>query len=150
MQGNSVSDVFGFTNPGSLSGKVIGGTGNESLDFSTYAGAPLSFAMTSLTNGNGTVAPIAGGLTGIHTIQGQGGLTSGTAGNDSLSTASDTSSETWSFTANDAGNISNGGPIFSFGGIANYSGGQASNTFKFNGGTNVFGTLSGGSTKRIP
>lgn len=146
LQGNVVSDVFAFTGFSGLHGSVTGGGGSpESLDFSGWAVGSIGVVITNVNAGNGTVNPIFGGFTGIHSIKGTGGATSGTAGVDAISTT-DSTSETWTITGNDAGTINNGGANFNFSGIAYLNGGQAVNTFVFQAGTNVFGRVFGGST----
>ncbi len=121
ITGGSQADVFHMSAGGSLSGKIAGGAGANSLDYSAYGAASTVNLQTAAATGTG-------GFSGIQSIL--GGSTTLVGPNKAI---------TWNITGTNAGNV-NG---MSFTGVSNLTGGTKNDTFNFADGAGVNGTISG-------
>ena len=148
VTGNATADDFAFTSTGSLRAVNGGGGSPEQLDFSNHVTA-VHVVLTNVDAGNGTVGPITGGFTGIHSLIGTGNGTF--ASNDSL-TGDNGFFNIWDVLSNDSGFFVNVdviggtgfGPFFGFQGIANLQGGTGIDDVLFAPNAQLLGTVDGG------
>jgi len=124
--GGTLNDSFVFTGGVSVSGSIDGGTGINTLDYHLYT-TPVSVNI-----GAGT----ATGTAGIANIQ---NFIGGSASSNTL--AGPNTTNTWSITATDAGNIN--ASAFTFSAFENLTGGPFNDTFDFTSGFTVSGTVNG-------
>ena len=129
LTGGAVGDIFSFVGTGSVSGRIDGGGGINSLDYSARSTA-VSVNLASLT---------ATGTAGISNIE---SLVGSSATGDTLTGPA--AASTWQLTAAGAGDV-NG--TFRFEGIENLTGGSQPDSFRFlfPADTGTFGTINGGS-----
>ncbi len=123
LTGGTSTDAFRFSAGGSVSGKINGATGVNTLDYSAY---PTPIVVSLQTN----TATGAGSFAGIQSI---------VASSGSSLTGSNKASA-WNITGANAGNV--GG--VSFTGMSNLTGGTAADTFTFANGAGVSGKIDGG------
>jgi Ca2+-binding RTX toxin-like protein len=177
--GGAGDDTFTFTPGGSTGGTIDGGNGLNALDYSAYGsgvsislltetaaatggihhilkvvGTPFGDYLTggstndTLVAGGGNDTLIGGG-TGNHTFilstsQATGTTVTGGTGNDSL--LGPNSDNSWVLSGVNGGMI-NGCVTFS--NIKNLKGGQNNDSFKFNNGASLVGTVDGGAGVNI-
>jgi hypothetical protein len=125
LTGGAAADTFLFGSGASLSGKVDGGGGTDTLDYSAYL-TPVTVDLLKST------ATGTGGIAGFENLVGG-------KGSDTL-IGPDTAN-TWNITATNKGNL-NG--TFTFASVENCIGGKGADRFVFANGAGVSGALQGG------
>jgi hypothetical protein len=127
LMGGSGTDDFVFLAGGSLSGRINGGAGSNTLDESQY-GSPVTvnLATRTATGLGGTWANI------------QSFAATGNQLQDTL--IGPNSSIIWSLTGGDSGTVG----TFSFTGFADLTGGSGNDTFQFGPNGNLNGSIDGG------
>jgi hypothetical protein len=161
LHGGTVADDFAFSDTGSLGGNITGGSGSETLDFSSCNGPVAAALIAGSASGfSGTASGFLGGtFSGMDSLIGGNGT--------STLTGEPVAASTWSLSSNMT--YSDGSftlPFSSFttlkGGAgqntfdllfdlhdlgvvtADLYGGAGNNTFSFQGGTDLDGTIYGG------
>lgn len=148
LNGGSSFDRFRFQNLGSLSGKLNGGSGQNTLDYSQVkppanensadinARGPLGVTVNLQTR---TATAIGGGFLQIQNLIGSSGSLS--KDYDTLVGTNDASN--WNITGPNTGTLTTSNGTFYFTSIENLSGGTGADSFNFLGGF-VAGTIQGG------
>jgi hypothetical protein len=126
LTGGTGSDTFKFTSAGSISGKVDGGGGTNTLDYSGDGGMAATVNLASDT------ATKTGGFAHIQTLVGS------TASTDKL--IGPNATNVWSITNNNAGTVGS----FSFSAIKYLTGGSGEDVFVFGAGKTISGKIDGG------
>jgi hypothetical protein len=126
LTGGSANDTFQFAPGGSVSGKVVGGGGTNTLDYSGDGGAAATINLAAST------ATRTGGFANIENLVGS------TSSADKLIGPNTTN--TWSINANNGGTVDS----FHFSGIENLTGGSGLDVFVFAAGKSVSGKIDGG------
>jgi hypothetical protein len=126
LTGGAANDAFKFAPAGSVSGRVSGGLGGNSLDYSLDGGAAATVNLATST------ASRTGGFAGIQALVGS------TSATDRL--IGPTATNLWSITATNAGRV---GP-FSFSDVEHLTGGSGVDEFVFRNGMGVSGAINGG------
>lgn len=121
------NDVFVFGAAGQLSGQVLGGGGDDTLDLSAKA------TSQTVNLANRTASSI-GGFAAIGRFIGSQHANDSIIGPDSVNT--------WSIGAANAGMINS---LFAFSGFENLTGGPTNDTFRFGESGTLMGRLAGGS-----
>ena len=175
LTGGTATDIFTFTETGSLTKTLTGGTATgviDRLDLSTKSGA-LDFQLNTTRSVPGTI----GAYTGIEQITANGdvgtkvtrvndtttawavnavgqiivnGVTYSGVGSIAGGPGMDTltgpaANSTWSIDAANGGSLAIPGAIVAFTGIENLTGSTVSDTFVFGSSGSLLGTLNGGS-----
>jgi hypothetical protein len=143
LVGGVAYDIFKFSNGGSISGTVNGGTGSNvnRLDYTSYTGGPVAVNVqtgaATLINGGA-----AGGWSNI------GSLFDSPGSGDTLTGPDSAGSVFWYITGPGAGKIN---ASFSFTGVENLIGGTGYDIFRFQTSTaSIAGTINGGgNTNRL-
>ena len=125
LTGGTLNDLFKFT-AGSVSGKVNGGTGTDTLDYSGDGGIPVT---VNLATGAATKT---GGFLAIEKLVGS----SSTA--DTL--IGPNATNVWSITGVNAGTVG----TFAFSAVENLTGGTGEDEFVFSAGKTISGKIDGG------
>jgi len=125
LTGGTMNDSFVFHNGVGVNGLVDGGAGVNTLNYSAYA-MPV-FVDIAAETGTGT-----GGISNIQHFIG---------GMDTDTLTGPNTTNTWSITAADAGDINAG--AFTFSSFENLTGGPFNDTFDFTSGFTVSGTVNG-------
>ncbi|HZU36297.1 MAG TPA: hypothetical protein VFA18_10330, partial [Gemmataceae bacterium] len=170
LTGGSGNDAFKFSGSGSLSGKVDGGAGVNTLDYSGYGSNVTvnlgsatatgisgvfahvqSFLGNQGTSGNQLIGPVS---TTTYTLSSAtaGTLSSGQsfsnfqilAGSGSDTLIGPNLSALWTVSAANGGSLNAGGFILAFSGVGGLVGGSNSDTFKFSGSGSLSGKVDGG------
>lgn len=123
LTGGTATDVFHISSAGSISGKINGGAGSNTLDYSAY-GAPNMVNLATST------ATAVGNFAGFQSYVGTSAST--LIGSNVTST--------WNITGNSAGSVG----TVSFNGVGNLTGGTGADTFAFANGAKVSGKIDGG------
>ncbi len=123
LTGGTATDAFRLNNGGSVTGKINGAAGANTLDYSAYAGASLVNMQTSTATGTG-------GYAGITILA--GGATTSLVGANKNSV--------WNITGANSGNTTG----LTFTSVSNISGGSAADTFTLFNGAGLSGRLDGG------
>ena len=126
LTGGSANDAFKFAAGGSVTGKINGGTGTNTLDYSGDGGIAATVNLATLT------ATKTGGFANIQQVVGSSAV------NNALIGANTTN--TWSLTGTNAGTL-NG---FSFSAVENLTGGTSVDAFVFGAGAKITGKINGG------
>jgi hypothetical protein len=173
LRGGTGADTFKFSNGKGVTGTINGGAGTDTLNYSAYStGVTVNLGAGTAT-GTGGVSAIENvtgspsndsitGSSGNNVLSGDGGndvLNGGSGGNDTFILASTQGSST-TVTGNSTGDTLDGANIantwtltgvgagtvngIAFTGINNLVGGANTDTFKFNSGGSVSGTINGG------
>jgi hypothetical protein len=126
LTGGTSTDAFKLTSAGSVSGKVDGGAGVNTLDYSGDGGAAVTVNLASSS------ASRTGGFAHIQKLVGS-------------SSAADTligpnTTNTWTLTGANAGTVG----AFSFSAVENLTGGSGLDLFIFSAGKSVSGKIDGG------
>jgi acrosin len=136
--GTNGNDTFVFTNGAVVTGKLDGGSGSNTLDYSGY-GSSRSFILTGLGTINGfkgTEISILGGFDNIDTLI-------GTASNNDSLTGTNAAS-TWNLTTGPSDTYVSSGRTLTFSAIENLIGGSDADTFTFADKAVHNGSLNGG------
>jgi hypothetical protein len=171
LVGGSANDTFRFHNGKGVSGTIDGGAGTNTLDYSLYTtgiNVNLPAGTATGTSGVSNIQNVTGTPANDTIVGNPGSVIRGNGGQDTLSGgANDTfimaATQTAGTTVTAAGsgnslvaaNLTNTwvltGPgsgtldgIITYSGIANLTGGSGTDTFKFNAGGSVTGTINGG------
>jgi len=123
LTGGASTDAYRFSARGSVSGKVTGGAGANSLDYSAY-GSPATVSLQTNT------ATGTGGIATIQSIVGSSGSTF----------AGPNVASNWNITGTGSGTVG----TFSFTGMSNLTGGSSNDTFTLANGAGVSGKIDGG------
>ncbi len=126
LTGGSSTDTFKFTSAGSITGKVDGGGGTNTLNYSGDGGIAATVNLVSDT------ATRTGGFANIQSLVGSSSTADQLIGPNS--------NNTWTLTGANAGTVGS----FSFSAVENLTGGTANDTFKFAAGGSVTGKINGG------
>jgi hypothetical protein len=126
LTGGSANDTFRFASGGSVAGKIDGGKGTNTLD---YSGDGRVAATVNLA---AAVATRTGGFANIQRLVGS------TSSADKL--VGPNATNNWSITAVNAGTVGS----FSFTGVENLTGGTGLDAFVFGAGKSVSGKIDGG------
>jgi hypothetical protein len=124
LTGGTGNDIFKVNAGASLAGKIAGGVGTDSLNYSAY-GSPVTVNLAT------TAATATGGVSGVESFVGG-------AGADTL--VGPNSASTWTVNATNGGTVN----ATTFSGLENLTGGTAIDVFKFANGKNVTGSVNGG------
>jgi hypothetical protein len=127
LTGGTSSDIFKFGPNASITGKVTGGGGAETLDYSGNAGVAVTINLQA-----GTATSTAG-------ISNVTGLVGSAAVTNTLVAANTTNS--WSITGPNAGSLNS---AFTFSNIQNLTGGKANDSFQFTDAGSIAGKVNGG------
>ena len=150
LAGGSGSDSFAFADSASVTGAVTGGAGSDTLDHSaSTAGITIDLSSGTAT-GTGGIADIESVVTGAGNDTIIGALSAtilGTGdGNDTLDFSAVTAGLAITVHASGAVSISDGtSSVSNVSGVENIVGGSATNTYTFEDGAALAGTISGGS-----
>jgi len=152
LTGGTAIDTFQFATGGSLSGAVVGGSGNDLLIGDNVS---RTFSVTGSDSGDiGTILPagftiienLQGGTAGDSFVFGAAGVLTGTlnGGNGSDTLTGSDSSLVFSITGANAGNV---GSILAagFSNVENLQAGSANDTLTFGASGSLSGTIQGGS-----
>ena len=126
LTGGTANDTFKFAAGGSVTGKINGGGGTNTLDYSGDGGIAATVNLATDT------ATKTGGFANIQKLVGS------TSTADKL--IGPNSTNTWSITAVNGGTVGS----FSFSGIENLTGGSGLDVFVFGAGKSVSGKINGG------
>lgn len=126
LTGGNAADTFQFATGGSISGKISGGAGVDTLDYSADAAAATVNLQTLAATGTG-------GFAGIE----------GLIGSSTTTLIGANKNSTWNITDSGSGNV-NG---LSFSGVGNLTGGTKNDTFVFADGASLTGKIDGGAGK---
>jgi hypothetical protein len=124
LTGGTLNDTFTFETGASVSGKVVGGKGTNTLDYSADTAAITVNLQTLAATGTA-------GFTGVKTIDGNGTATTLIGAN---------TTNTWNITGLDSGSV--GGTNFAQ--VNHLTGGTGNDTFTFADGTGIDGGIDGG------
>jgi hypothetical protein len=156
LTGGSSNDTFVFGNGQGVTGTIDGGGGTNTLDYSAYTTAVTVNLVTGTATGTGGVvniedvilppvvkakvtgAPNGGDTFTLAAWMAAGTTITGFGANNTLVGAN--VANIWTLTGANAGNV-NG---IAFTGISNLTGGTSSDTFQFDAGGSVSGTINGG------
>lgn len=130
LKGGSADDSFSFSPTGFVSRNLIGGGGNNTIDYSAR-----SIGVVTNLQANSSTA-IGGTFSQINSIIGT------SAGSDTLTGINNTNR--WEITSKNAGAVVSVFSTMNFSGYENLIGGTASDTFKFFGSGFVTGSVNGG------
>jgi hypothetical protein len=130
LTGRDQNDSFVFADGAGVTGKISGGTGNDTMDFSAYTTA-VSINLQSKMFLNAS----AGRFAGIETFIGSTANTTTLIGPNTLNK--------WSITGTNAGTLNAAGAKFSFSSMANLTGGNVADTFFLFDGGSITGTVNG-------
>ncbi|WP_446345693.1 CHAT domain-containing protein [Coleofasciculus chthonoplastes] len=119
LKGGSNNDTFSFNDGVTFTGTVDGGTGTDTLDYSTYT-SPLTVNLAVL------------GGTNIEQVQGTVNATSSLIANNTANT--------WTITGSNSGTV-NG---LTFSDFSNLTGGNSDDTFQFNNPATINSNIDGG------
>jgi Ca2+-binding RTX toxin-like protein len=126
VSGGSADDAFKFASGGSLAGKVDGGKGTNTLDYSGDGGAAATVNLAT------AAATKTGGFANIEKFVGSSSAADKLVGPNATGT--------WKITANNGGTVGS----FSFSGVENLTGGTGIDEFVFSAGKTVSGKIDGG------
>jgi hypothetical protein len=126
LKGGSADDAFQFAPAGSVSGRVSGGLGTNTLDYSLDGGLAVTVNLATST------ASRTGGFAGILAVVGS------TSARDTL--VGPNVASTWSITDTNAGAVG----TFHFSAVKNLIGGLNVDEFALSNGKGVIGTINGG------
>jgi hypothetical protein len=126
LTGGAQADVFQFGSAGSISGKLDGGNGVNTLNYSSASGQQ-TFNLQNHT------ATLTGGFARIQTLVG-----ATTAANTTV--VGPNTAMTWDITSDNAGDVSG----LTFSSVGNLVGGTLADLFVFSNGASVSGTINGG------
>ncbi|MGE5624963.1 MAG: beta strand repeat-containing protein, partial [Bacillota bacterium] len=143
LTGGTGNDDFVFSSGVALTGSVSGGTGSDTLDFSAKTSTLVVNLTGSAANGySGTTTgsatnPIAGGFTGIETVDG---------GTGSNTLNGENTANIWNVTGGDSGTYNDGAGngSLTWNSFGNLGGGSSTDDFVFANGATLSGTVSGG------
>lgn len=126
LSGGSLADAFRFGSAGAVTGKINGGNGTNTLDYSAVSNGPITVNLQS------TTASKLGTFAAIQSIRASTSSADTLRGPDAATT--------WTI------NTANGGTAgaITFTSFENLLGGTAADTFKLSGSGNVTGALDGG------
>jgi hypothetical protein len=127
LTGGTSTETFKFASGGSLSGKVNGGGGANTLDYSGDGGIAATVDLATAT------ATKTGGFANIQSFIGSSSSADQLIGPNSATT--------WTLTGANAGTVGS----FSFSAIEDLTGGTGNDTFAFASGGSVSGKIRGGS-----
>jgi hypothetical protein len=125
LTGGSSSDTFKFNPGGHVSGKITGGGGTDTLDYSAFGAAitvDLQAKTATATGGFSAITAVVGSSSPLNLLKGAN------------------SQNTWLITGNNAGSVNN----FAFSAIANITGGTKVDAFVFSNGESISGKIDGG------
>ena len=135
--GNSGVDTFGFTDAGSISGTLNGGSG-ASIDVLNYSARTIQVSVNlANSSATGIFGGAANGFSGIESFVGSSAVTP-----DTLTGTNNVTN--WYITANNAGNFTSAVSANVFAGFENLTGGSANDSFFLSDGVGVTGTINGG------
>ena len=126
LTGGTKNDTFLFTDGGAVSGKIDGGAGTNTLNYSKYTTDVTVDLKANPSTGAGR------GIANIQSLIGSAGT------NDTLIGTND--GDTFNITGKNAGNVTIGSatiPTITFTGIENLSGGTGADLFEMFSGTNI-------------
>ena len=126
LTGGTANDTFKFAAGGSVTGKINGGGGTNTLDYSGDGGAAATVNLATST------ATRTGGFASIQSLVGSSSTADKLIGPNTTNT--------WSITAVNGGTVGS----FSFSGIENLTGGSGLDIFVFSAGKSVSGKIDGG------
>ena len=129
LTGGTAADVFQFAAGAGVSGRVDGGNGADTLDYSRYSASVTVNLATGAATGTGAVP--TGGARNFESL---------IAGTDSDTLIAANTPNSWAVTAPGTGTVAG----FSFAGVENLTGGTANDTFTFSPGAGVGGVINGG------
>jgi hypothetical protein len=141
LTGGALTDSFLFGVHGSVTGRIDGGSGSNTLDYSANGGRSIT---VNLANGSATSihAGRAGGFANIQALVGSSSLGARTHPTNRLLAAN--TPNAWHIAGSNSGNI-NGAFLFS--GIQNLTGGSTGDIFQFADSAGVSGVINGGNSK---
>jgi hypothetical protein len=125
LSGGAIADTFKFKPGSSVLGKITGGGGTDTLNYSAF-GAAISVNLQSST------ATATGGFAAITALIGNSSPLNVLKGANS--------NNTWLITGPNAGSVNN----FAFSAIANITGGTKVDAFVFSNGQSISGKIDGG------
>jgi hypothetical protein len=126
LTGGTGNDTFAFASGGSVSGKINGGAGTNTLNYSGDGGAAITVNLANDT------ATRTGGFSNIQALVGSSSTADQLVGPNSTNT--------WTLTGANAGTVGS----FSFSAVENLTGGTGNDTFVFDSGGSVSGKINGG------
>ena len=129
LTGGTAADVFQFAAGAGVSGRVDGGNGADTLDYSSYSASVTVNLATGAATGTGAVP--TGGARNFESL---------IAGTDSDTLIAANTPNSWAVTAPGTGTVAG----FSFAGVENLTGGTANDTFAFSPGAGVGGVINAG------
>ncbi len=161
LQGGTSGNTFVFSVGATLSGSINGGTGTNTIDGPPLTNAVVNWSITG-TNA-GSIAAILPAFVNIGSLIGDttgssagdnftfttGGSLQGSITADNTATLNtlvgDNAGDEFTITGTNSGTLTETAGPASFSGIGNLTGGTASNTFVFDGGT-LSGAINGGNS----
>src|SRR5208283_3746522 len=160
LKGGSGNNDFVFQNGASISGMITGGSGGiNELDYSAYTSAITVDLATGTATGTGGISNIHSVVdgSGNDTLTGGSGndtfilsncwgsdTITGGGGSDTLDFSSVTSNLTFTANANGTTSVTDGTDTVTASGIVNLKGGKGSNSFVYEKGASISGTITGG------
>ena len=131
LNGGTSTDKFVFGATGALQGSVNGAAGTNTLDYSNRTSGVVTNLQTNTSTAIGKT------FTGISVLIG-----AQSAGRDNVLTANDYNNS-WNITSKNSGTIANAYTTTTFTGYDNLNGGALNDTFKFQNGAFILGSLTG-------
>src|SRR5208283_4294561 len=160
LKGGSGNNDFVLQNGASISGMITGGSGGiNELDYSAYTSAITVDLATGTATGTGGISNIHSVVdgSGNDTLTGGSGndtfilsncwgsdTITGGGGSDTLDFSSVTSNLTFTANANGTTSVTDGTDTVTASGIVNLKGGKGSNSFVYEKGASISGTITGG------
>ena len=133
--GNSGVDTFGFTDTGSISGTLNGGSG-ASIDVLSYSTRTIRVDVNlANSSATGIFGAAANGFSGIESFVGSSAATDTLVGTNNATN--------WYITANNTGNFTSAASANVFAGFENLTGGSANDSFILSNTFGVTGTING-------
>jgi hypothetical protein len=125
LRGGSGNDTFLFDDGINVTGRLEGGTGTNTLNYTAYT-SPITIDLNWLSNITNIIGSTNIGLNNNNTIQGVN------------------QTATWTVTGNNSGTFSNGDFTITFTNFGNLLGGIVNDTFVFAAGSSLSGVINGG------
>lgn len=153
LVGGNGDDVFNFNSSGSLTGSVAGNGGNDTLSFTGISSAlTITLLAANATGYSGTNSLISGGFSGINTLAGGNGsdtligLNAPATWTVGATRSYTSGGNTLIFSSLENLNGGNNSDVYNITGTQNLNldGGAGDDTFNFNNGASITGTLTGG------
>jgi hypothetical protein len=136
LQGGTAADAFSVGLGASLSGRLNGGGGGDSLTYPAFT-TPVTINLQL-----GTATAIGGGISNFTSVF--GGFS------DANTLIGRNQSTLWNLTGINAGQMISGGNTLAYSGFENLQGGTASDTFRISNAGGVTGSLDGGKGVPVP